>query len=364
MLPLKASIYASYATLVPDWSYLPNRTHKGLNLQNRASNQNQHYGDLSKKAKKRIENAIKWLVIQAKIKKIRDRETGKDFRFRVNFVTLTLPGGMQIESDQYIKANYLNQFLTECRRYTKMKNYIWKSEPQANGAIHFHITTDAFIHWKMIRNTWNRILDKGDYLQNYRKNQMEWHKDGFKPRPELFKHWPLDQQKKAYEIGLKEDWKCPNSTDVHSVKNIKDLPAYLAKYMAKSDESRRAMQGRIWGCSERLSKVGRLKFCLDSYDREFDMMKFRAGCELKELEHCELLMYSSKDLLNRSTGNLATVIELVINYLRHEFGVTWDMVEQAAGSIKINNVTDTSLDFEPDIAIDNQTYLEDLFSDL
>jgi hypothetical protein len=162
--------------------------------------QNQTDGVISKAANKRIMNAVNWLYYLSKPKYT--RKQNKYFEFKVNFITLTLQG-KQRHDDKFIKANMLNKFLEWIRYNYGVKSYIWKAEPQNNGNIHFHLTTNIFIPWETIRDQWNKITAKYGYLDEYFK--INGHCNA-------------------------------NSTDIHSTKGVKKMAAYLSKYMTKKGE--------------------------------------------------------------------------------------------------------------------------------
>lgn len=185
------------------------------NLQNNA-----HEGEISKKAEAKIRNAVNWLLAASKYKRVFDRKTGKNFFFKVNFITLTIPLAETLPEDKTIKEKVFQPWISYARKYFGLRNYIWKAEAQANGMIHFHVTTDTFLHHAKLRASWNRILDREGLLEKFKA-----------------------------EHGHSN----PNSTDVHSVKNVKNLAAYLAKYFTKNDSTRRKIKGRLWGCNYELS---------------------------------------------------------------------------------------------------------------
>ena len=240
---------------------------------------NNHMGIISTKAGKRLKTAINWLVASAQNKLAKDRETGKTFYFKVNFITLTLPAQQGTHTDNEIKANLLNHWLIHAKRKYNLNNYVWKAEKQANGSIHFHITSDTYIFHYDLRKDWNKIIQKMGYVDKYRQAQKAWHKDGFKVRVNLLKNWNYEKQLKAYKEGTRTNWNNPNSTDVKSVKNIRDLSAYLCKYMSKTETDlinykKRKQQaekdkiefteseplqvkGRLWGCSQALSIISK-----------------------------------------------------------------------------------------------------------
>jgi len=158
-----------------------------------------HNGIISEKARKRIEIALQWLLYISKPKKVFCADTGKRFTFKINFITLTLPVA-QFHSDEEIKQTCLKNFLDRISKTYNVKNYLWRAEAQANGNIHFHITTDTYIHYRQIQAIWNASVELLGYISAFEK---KW------------KH------------------REPNSTDVHSVKHVKKIVSYLSKYLCK-----------------------------------------------------------------------------------------------------------------------------------
>jgi hypothetical protein len=89
--------------------------------------------------------------------------------------------------------------------------------------------------------------------------------NGFRPHTHLLASWPLKKQIAAYERGCRTHWNSPNSTDVHSVQNIRDVRSYISKYITKNEIEQKkesapasdiaAQTGRIWGCNQELSKI-------------------------------------------------------------------------------------------------------------
>lgn len=243
-------------------------------------------GEISFKARRRISQAIDWLLYMSTDKTFYSPKHKRSFTFKLNFVTLTL-ASKQVHSDQFIKNRLLNQFLLEIKRDYGVRRYLWRAESQHNGNIHFHLITDKFIAWSAIRKTWNRIQNKVGYIDTYGCEMREHHKDGFKARPELFKTWDLASQKRAYKAGLHGNWANPNSTDIHSIYKIKNLSAYLSKYFTKEQSYSlkrtgakmsypatqkhdntvfticcvervslfRSIDGKLWGLSHSLSKL-------------------------------------------------------------------------------------------------------------
>lgn len=234
-------------------------------------------GKLSDIAKRKLKRAIDYMLFISQEKKARNQITGKQIKFKVNFVTLTLSSA-QIHSDKEITNILLNQFFVELKQKFKLKNYIYRAEKQKNGNIHYHILMDVFIWFTDIRDIWNRIQNKLGYVDRYSEEQRKWHINGFRPRPDLYQYWPLGQQKKAYKQGLKSNFTRPNSTDIHSLKNIRNVRAYLLKYMSKEEiyvsgseieiDEKLLVKGRVWACSHNFSNITGLAVDVDSFIEE------------------------------------------------------------------------------------------------
>jgi len=181
---------------------------------------NKHSGKLSIKAKSKLKTAVNWLIHAAEVKQVYVKKSKSFFSFKVNFITLTIPPQSKglISSKQF--QSCLNTWLTYARKYYSLHNYVWKVEAHKDNRLHIHITADTFIHYAKIRESWNRILHKNGLLDTF-----------------YSKHGHLN----------------PNSTDVHSVQNIRNLSSYILKYMSKDAALTAQFKGRIWGTSRSLS---------------------------------------------------------------------------------------------------------------
>lgn len=181
---------------------------------------NKSEGEISRKAERRVKQAIDWLLYLSKEKTFYHNKFKRNYKFRINFVTLTLPASQE-HSDQEIKKECLNHILVVMRKKWNVQNYVWRAEPQRNGNIHFHIVTDQYIPWNELRNAWNKCVGKLGYVERFHKK---------------FNH------------------KTPNSTDVHAIHKIKNIAAYLSKYCTKNNPGR-PINGKLWGLSQGLSRI-------------------------------------------------------------------------------------------------------------
>lgn len=259
-------INPTYAVMLP-WRERSKNSFSHAQRENMKNlKQNEHAGKLSPKAIRRLSNSVNWLVASAKTKYVYDKETNRRYSFLVNFVTLTLPTTDHTITDNHFKKVMLHGFINQCRYHFGLKNFVWKVEAQENGNIHAHFTTDTFMHWKDVRRIWNKILDKNGLIDAYEKK----HKNlSFEQYAEIYD--PLkkvDQQKlkQRFLNGQADGWRNPNSTDVHAVHKVKDVAAYLAKYMGKKEEDKRPIKGKLWGCSQNLSQSNKLTIHLAGHD--------------------------------------------------------------------------------------------------
>jgi len=212
---------------------------------------------ISKTSVKKIKLAVDYMVYLAKPKKIYNFNTKTFFTFKLNFFTATLSSS-QCHSDLVIKRDILRPFLDYLRKRYKIDRYVWRLEKQKNGSSHFHLIMDKYIPWWILREKWNYYQSLCGYISRYRESQLAWHAEGFKPRPELYKTWPLEAQRKAFITGQANDWNDPNSTDIHSIKKIRDVGSYITKYITKPNENEQSVddiQGRIWAVSESLGNL-------------------------------------------------------------------------------------------------------------
>lgn len=192
---------------------------------------NINFGQISSQTQSKIINAINLIVCTADDKYFQLTPLSQIYKFKVNFVTLTLPS-KQRHDDTTIKNECLNQLLTEWRKDNPSLKYCWRAEKQANGNIHFHILSNTFYHYKHLRSDWNRIINKLGYVDSYSKS---FEGISFKSylSKSMSKGWDVKVLFDRWKKGTSEGWKNPNTTDVHAVRRIKDVASYVAKYCAK-----------------------------------------------------------------------------------------------------------------------------------
>lgn len=193
-------------------------------------------GKVSRKAQTKIKNAVNWLLASAKPKRVYSKKTGRNWYFKINFITLTLPESHKEVKEAEFKR-FLHAWIAAVRYSSGLKNYIWRLERQKNGRLHVHLVTDCFIHHKDVNKNWSRILNREGVSKMYHEKRtgVPYEFDYF--RPDLI----------------------PQSTEVHTVKKVRNLGAYLAKYMTKNQDEDQQIKGKLWGCNRDLSTGNKLK---------------------------------------------------------------------------------------------------------
>lgn len=299
---------------------------------------------LSKKAVRRLTNAVNWLVVSARKKWIFDKSTGKRYSFFVNFVTLTLPTTDHTISDNHFKKVMLHNFINTCRYKFDMKNFVWKVEAQENGNIHAHFTTDTFIHWRALRDVWNRILLKNGLIDTYRKKHENMSFDDYYIAYQKGSEYCYNRLKKAYDYGVSTFWSDPNTTDVHSVHKVKDIGSYLAKYMGKKEDDRREISGRLWGCSYNLSESNKLVCELvGSQSVALSDELYYNNIKWKPIESVSKKTGISRtvgDIFFYKTSDWGKVIkgDLLQLYNEHRFNIRYNVDVEQAKSIVVETV--------------------------
>jgi len=257
-------------------------------------NRQAYSGTLAPHAKKRLAKALNLLVAIARPKSVFNPKTGKPFTFRLNFVTLTLPAAQKSISDKDLKIQCFDPFIKSMKRKHGLKSYIWRAERQFNGNLHFHLTTDCFLPLTSLRDEWNRFLARFHFIDDFEK-----------------KHGHFS----------------PNSTDVHSVHQIKNIAAYMVKYMSKdpvqhladvnSERVNKGLEainpnkheyrsldhqpqwntpivGKVWDCSINLKTKEKCVMVADSHTRSEVRHINASGCtEHLTTDHCFLMLLKS-----------------------------------------------------------------------
>lgn len=185
--------------------------------------------------KKRMKKCITLLLQSTPYKYKTNPVTGRTMAHKVSFITLTTPTHEKSLDAKYCHKNLLEPFLRILRAKHNLKSYIWKVELQENGQVHYHLTGDTVIHHRELKNIWNGLLDKNSMLQEFER-----------------------------KYGHKE----PNSTDIHNVYKVRNLEAYLVKYICKEYQNETKLNAKIWDCSQNIKQADYFKFQLDTVSHQ------------------------------------------------------------------------------------------------
>lgn len=132
------------------------------------------------------------------------------------FYTMTFPEGLP---DRYIYTIH-NIALTRIRKHIKNFNYLWVSEYQKNGTLHFHMITNNFMNVKVVNHYYKKAI------QNC-----------LAANP----HLPVEFNPKLY-----------NGVDVRRIFNVKGASCYITKYVTKNNET---FERLPWNCSSSISRL-------------------------------------------------------------------------------------------------------------
>lgn len=240
-------------------------------------------GKMTYHAKKRLAKAISLLNQASPWQKQFNPVSGKPIDFKLSFITLTIPS-RDIVSGRDGYRLLLKPFLRKLKSQYKNLLYVWKAELQERGQLHYHITTNMLIEHHVISNSWNKILAGHQLLYDY-----------------YAKH-------KHYNAP---------STEIRAVRNVKNIEAYLLKYVSKEDKYNRAIDGRIWGCSQELSSTSYFADVYNSVNEEvINALVAAKKAVFKVLERCSIV-----EFLQGSPLNVLSTVQLS-SYKAHIRGIT------------------------------------------
>lgn len=239
--------------------------------------------ELSEKSSVRIKHIVNLLVECSILKTVTSIKEKFSFQYKTGLMTLTLPE-KQKHTDQYIHYNIFKPFIRRMKEQYNLAEYLWKAEAQDNGNIHYHLTLNVFIHHSNIKIEWNKQLSKHGY------------------RFKSDAHYNATTQ-------IKATWK------------VRNLGAYLCKYLSKGDRwkkktpkwiieeferdeknncytlemmslfvkwMKRNIEIKLWDCSENLKNK---KLTVTSYTKEHHWIindLIDTVIEIKQTDYCEI----------------------------------------------------------------------------
>ena len=251
---------------------------------------------ISETTRKKIAFACRTLSFASQPRTVRNGK-GEYINHHVQFITLTLPAE-QNHTDQEVTKNVLGTFLDRCRKVGLLANYVWRAEKQQNGNIHYHLLTDTYCSYSMLRNLWFISLRKAGYIENYRKKFASMSFEEYSKLPFNSKKSITDISR-AYARGTRNGWSEPPAIDVKQINSADSVNAYISKYVSKDKEnSDLHVQGRVWGCSQSVSESTKAW----KSDREFAKFWFEAGQgimrrERKDYDYFSMVLFPLHSVL-------------------------------------------------------------------
>lgn len=266
--PEKMSLFNRVFTpnqFTPNGSIAPKR-HRANNIK-----RSFHNFTISDNAYRNLKRKINWLYYLSKPKHVKTYNGRDIFNFKIAFLTLTLPS-KQKEPTIEITKKLFNQFLTEIRQRSGMKNYVWRLEFQKNRNVHYHLVTDTYLDYFFVLKIWNKILDLNGYISAYTEKHKNLSLSAYNQLYNSDSKKDFNTIAKRYAKGCKSEWKQPNTIDVKSVVSKKKIANYISKYFAKNDNNKslcneldnekNSKSLRLWFCSRSLSKLNSVSdFC-------------------------------------------------------------------------------------------------------
>lgn len=160
----------------------------------------QYDGTLTAHARRRLLSAVDILIQRNPKREIWNPISNTSHEFSINFITLTVASNTNITAREGYDL-LLSKWIRYMRDKYDMREYIWKAELQERGQLHYHITSNTFIPWQVIRWKWNKSQKEAGLLNEYAKKHKNFN---------------------------------PNSVDVHTVEKENDILAYVSKEISKT----------------------------------------------------------------------------------------------------------------------------------
>ena len=233
---------------------------------------------VSDTTRKKIAFACRTLSYCATPRRVRNGR-GEYITHLLQFVTLTLPS-RQVHTDQEITKNVLGTFLDRCRKVGLLSNYVWRAEKQKNGNIHYHLLTDTYCSFSMLRNLWYISLRKYGYMQAYQDKFANMSFEEYKGLSFNNNATPSVVAAR-YARGTRNGWSEPPCIDISQVTSPESVNAYISKYISKdSEDANLHVAGRNWGQSDSIRDAGKAW----KQDKEFAKFWYNAGTAILKRE--------------------------------------------------------------------------------
>jgi hypothetical protein len=154
---------------------------------------------------------------------------------------------------------------------------------------------------------------------------QKFYSEGFRPSNSKDDRRSLDKQRAAYLIAKSENWKNPNSTDIHALYKVKNAGAYLTKYLAKSVTK-----------TERITKIQTIRNEKEAYTKRIEEINkelFYFSAEKPQTKHLNSVSNQARNRIEENEKQLEKLLSE---------GVTGRIWGQSQSLSKISNLVDCS----------------------
>ena len=178
-----------------------------------------------------------------------------------HFVTISFPQTMT--DDGGYQA--LNAWLTYCRKYLHLREYLFVAERQKNGTIHFHLLVPQFLNVQKANRAMAGILKT-----MIRRGKLDWN---------------IYACKKYNGVDLAKNRKTKRVTNFALQGARKALTNYILKYISKNDE---AFTHYAWHNSRGFSAM---MLSVSLTEAEAKYLQIRAGLDLTRIRATEYAFF-------------------------------------------------------------------------
>jgi hypothetical protein len=185
--------------------------------------------------KKEISHRIRNMVNQMKGEK------------KLFFWTVTFPVGASDDAAFIL----LNKWLTRLRQEKMLRSYLWITERQKNGTIHFHVA----IHQRICVKKANKFM-RACIMHSMNKGEITWSREA---------------AKNYNGVDISKNRKTKRVTNFAEKKNQRSLINYITKYVSKNNE---AFSHLAWHSSRDYSN---LIIAVRLTDTEYQQVHFKSG---------------------------------------------------------------------------------------
>lgn len=206
----------------------------------------------------------------------------------LKFVTLTLPAPQNCP-DIVIKETALNNFLTILRQQFALKNYIWKSEKQDNGNLHFHLLLDVYINYSTLRTLWNNSIELLGFVSRYTQKYSTFTLQDYLMENVGRYGTTRAQAAERFRKGKANNWSSPPTVDIQNVYKIRSVRTYFAKYFSKNTAVDAGF-GRIWFASRTLTRDFSVQEVGGNYDTQISFyLTIKQKRKLHVYDYCSCI---------------------------------------------------------------------------